>query len=254
MLYRLLSERSAKMEKYEFTSMKQTPEPEHLTIGGIPCILWGEPKEKLYIHVHGKMSRKEYAEHFASIAESKGYQTLSFDLPEHGERAGENVRCDVWNGVHDLNVIADFAFSRWDSVSLFACSLGAYFSLNAYPDRFFQKCLFQSPIVDMKWLVTQMMLWSGVSEQELFEKKEIPTQIDTLRWDYYRYILENPVRKWPFPTFVLYGGKDNLQPFSSVKAFCDKFGAVLTVSENSEHPFMGKADFLIVDKWLLENI
>ena len=41
--------------------------------------------EKVYIHVHGKMSRKEYAEAFAEIAEKKGYQTISFDLPEHGE-------------------------------------------------------------------------------------------------------------------------------------------------------------------------
>ena len=55
-------------------------------IDGIPAILWGKPSEKIYIHVHGKMSRKEYAEQFAKIAENKGYQTLSFDLPEHGER------------------------------------------------------------------------------------------------------------------------------------------------------------------------
>lgn len=227
---------------------------EHFRLGNIPCILWGEPKEKIYIHIHGKQSRKEYAQHFAEIAESKGYQTLSFDLPEHGERVGESTRCDVWNGVHDLDTIADYALSRWNSVSIFACSLGAYFSLNAYTGRKLEKCLFQSPIVDMKWLVTHMMLWSGVSEQELREKKEIPTDIDLLRWDYYRYILENPVERWPFPTFILYGGKDNLQPIESLQAFCGKFGAVLTVSENSEHPFMGKDDFAIVDGWLRKNI
>lgn len=57
---------------------------ELLTINGIPAILWGNASDKIYIHVHGKMSRKEYAESFAAIAERKGYQTLSFDLPEHG--------------------------------------------------------------------------------------------------------------------------------------------------------------------------
>ena len=227
---------------------------ESFRLGNIPCILWGEPKEKIYIHVHGKQSRKEYAEHFAAIAESKGYQTLSFDLPEHGERVGGSMRCDVWNGVRDLDTIADYASSRWNSVSLFACSLGAYFSLNAYADRKLEKCLFQSPIVDMEWLVKHMMLWSGVSETELREKKEIPTEIEPLRWDYYRYILENPVERWLFPTFVLYGGKDNLQPPSSLQSFCDKFGAALSVSENSEHPFMGKDDFAIVDGWLRKNI
>lgn len=63
-------------------------EKETLYIDGIPAILWGTASEKIYIHVHGKMSKKEYAEQFAIIADNKGYQTLSFDLPEHGERTG----------------------------------------------------------------------------------------------------------------------------------------------------------------------
>lgn len=146
---------------------------ETLCIDGIPAILWGKPSTKIYIHVHGKMSRKEYAEQFASIAERKGYQTLSFDLPEHGERIGDTCRCDVWNGIHDLNIIADYVFPRWDKVSLFAGSLGAYFSLNAYTGRAFAKALFQSPIVDMQWLVEHMMIWAGVTEERLKQEKVI---------------------------------------------------------------------------------
>ena len=204
---------------------------EKINIDGIPAILWGKPSKKVYIYVHGKMSRKEYAESFAETAELKGWQTLSFDLPEHGERTDTANRCDVWNGIHDLNVIADYAFSGWDNVALFSCSLGAYFSLNAYADRPFEKCLFQAPIVDMKWLVQHMMLWSGVSEKQLEEKQEIETEIDTLRWDYYQYILSHPVSRWEFPTAILYGAKDNLQPIASLRDFADKFGAKLTVSE-----------------------
>ena len=112
-------------------------------ISGIPAVLWGNPSEKAFSHVHGKMSRKEYAERFAVAAEEKGYQTISFDLPEHGERTGGPDRCDVWNGIRDLNVIADYTFQHWQHVSLYACSLGAYFSLNAYPERNLEKCLFQ---------------------------------------------------------------------------------------------------------------
>lgn len=224
-----------------------------LTIDGIPAILWGKPSEKIYIHVHGKMSRKEYAERFAEIAGSKGWQTLSFDLPEHGERT-DTAKCDVWNGIHDLNAIADYAFAGWDNCALFACSLGAYFSLNAYADRPFEKCLFQSPVLDMEWLVKHMMLWSNVTEGQLKEKGEIPTDIDTLRWDYYQYILSHPISRWKLPTAILYGGRDNLQPIEAIRAFADKFGARLTVSENSEHPFMAEKDIEIVDKWLFENI
>lgn len=227
---------------------------EILRIDGIPAILWGKMSEKIYIHVHGKLSRKEYAEQFATIAENKGYQTLSFDLPEHGERTGNAYRCDVWNGMYDLNVIADYVFDKWNQVSLFACSLGAYFALNAYIDRPFDKCLFQSPIVDMKWLVEHMMIWSGVTERQLEEKKEIATDIDTLRWDYYQYIKTHPITKWPVSTSILYGGKDNLQPHESLRSFAGKFQCRLTVSEQSEHPFMSPSDHDIVEQWLLESI
>ena len=74
-------------------------------IGKIPVIIWGVKSGKAYIYVHGKMSDKESAETFARIAENKGYQTISFDLPEHGERKSENYRCDIWNGISDLHQI-----------------------------------------------------------------------------------------------------------------------------------------------------
>lgn len=219
----------------------------------IPSILWGEDSNKVYVHVHGKMSRKEYAESFAAIAETKGYQTLSFDLPEHGERT-DSKRCDVWDGVSDLRTISDYAFANWERVSLYACSIGAYFSLNAYNTMPFEKALFQSPIVDTERLVKNMMLWSGVTESELESKKEIPSPVDTLRWDYYQYIISHPITQWNIPTAILYGGKDNLQPEESVRAFAEKFGCSLTVSENSEHPFMAQSDAPIVENWLCRNI
>lgn len=227
---------------------------EILQVNDIPSILWGKTSEKIYIHVHGKMSRKENAERFVKIAEDKGYQTLSFDLPEHGERTNNSYRCDVWNGMRDLNMIADYVFDKWNQVSLFASSLGAYFALNAYTERPFDKCLFISPIVDMKWLVEHMMMWSGVTEEQLEEEKEIETDIDTLRWDYYQYIQSHPITKWPIATSILYGGRDNLQPLESMQSFTDKFRCRLTVSEQSEHPFMDPCDYSIVEQWLLENI
>lgn len=222
---------------------------EKFNIGTIPAIIWGEPSERIFIHVHGKMSRKEYAESFAAIAQEHGYNTLSFDLAQHGER-NDGSRCDVWSGMADLKQIYDYVNGKWKNISLHACSIGAYFALNAYKDIVFDKCLFQSPIVDMEWLVKHMMMWSGVTEKELFEKQEIQTDIDVLCWDYYSYILSHPIEKWNSPTAILYGGKDNLQPLSAVKTFADKFGAILTVSENSEHPFMALSDFQIVEKWL----
>ena len=221
---------------------------------GIPAILWGEPSERVFIHVHGKMSRKECAESFAAIAEAKGFQTLSFDLPEHGERTNHACKCDVWNGTHDLNVIADCTFDRWPRVSLFACSIGAYFSLQAYGNRRFEKALFQSPIVDMSYLVGRMMKWFNVTPEALEEKGVIDTPVDPLRWDYYRYILTHPTEKWPIPTAILYGGRDEMQSIEVMRTFSERFRASLTVSPDSAHPFMAEQDIPIVESWLRENI
>jgi hypothetical protein len=79
----------------------------NLTIEGIPAILWGEPSDKLFIAVHGNMSSKadDVIVIFAEEAIEKGYQVLSFDLPEHGERRDENYACKVQNCVSDLTTM-----------------------------------------------------------------------------------------------------------------------------------------------------
>lgn len=225
-----------------------------IKIGNIPTIVWGEKSDRVYIHVHGKMSCKEYAESFAKIAEYRGYQTISFDLPEHGERNDNDYRCDIWNGIHDLSTIADYTFSIWKNVSLYASSLGAYFSLNTYADKNFTKCLFQSPILSMEYLINQMFIWFDVTEERLYIEKEIQTPIDTLSWEYYQYVKEQPIKRWSIPTSILYGGKDNLQSIDVIQEFVKAHGCKLTISQSSEHPFMENEDMKIVHEWLVENI
>lgn len=227
---------------------------ERIKINNIPTIVWGEKSDKVYLWVHGKMSSKEYASTFAKIAEEKGYQTVSFDLPGHGDRAEENERCDIWNGMRDLALVGEYVFANWKEVSLFACSLGAYFSLNTYHTFDFKKCLFQSPILDMEYLIGQMMMWFDVSEERLEEEKEVDTPIDILSWNYYQYVKAHPIQNWKIPTRILFGGKDNLQSMDVVKNFAKKYSCLLTVAEKSEHPFMEEADGMIVWQWLVDNI
>ena len=226
----------------------------NLIINDIPAILWGEASGKLYVYVHGKMSCKEYAADFARIAHEKGFQTLSFDLPEHGERTDTKFRCDIWNGMHDLTIIADYAFSKWSDVSLYACSLGAFFSLHTYGERNFRKCLFQSPVLDMEYLIHQMFVWFDVTKDQLRREKEIPTPIDTLRWDYYQYVIAHPITSWDIPTSILFGGKDTLQTITIVQKFSELYHCNITISQNSDHPFMEQEDIPIVHQWLEENI
>lgn len=223
-------------------------------IGGIPALIWGEPSDRVYLCVHGKLSSKEAAEELAKIAAERGYQTISFDLPQHGERKCEPQRCDIWNGIRDLQIIGEYVFRRWREVSLYACSLGAYFSLHAYPERVFRRCLFQSPILDMEYLIRQMFLWFDISEERLEREKEIDTPIDLMTWDYFRYVLEHPVARWNAPTNILYGGRDDLQSYTVIQQFAGRFGCSVTLAENSEHPFMAEEDVLVVERWLRENL
>ena len=234
---------------------KNIIEVKKLSIGGIPALTWGREADKAYIHVHGKMSRKEFAEDFAVIAEEKGYQTLSFDLPEHGERANDHeCRCDIWNGPRDLKLIAGYAFEHWRSVCLFGSSLGAFFSLHAYRGLPIAKCLFQSPIVDMEFLVKKMMRQFGITEDELREKGEVSNPVDPLRWDYYQYVKANPVTAWDIPTAILYGGKDWFQSGKVIQRFAQAHGCDLTISLGREHAFMGDGDEEIVNDWYLKKI
>lgn len=227
---------------------------ERIEIQGIPAIVWGEPSDKVYLCVHGKMSSKDSMEHIADTAHKKGFQSVSFDLPQHGERKGETRRCDIWNGIHDLTVIAEYVFARWREVRLYACSLGAFFCLHAYPNFPFQKCLFQSPLLDMEYLIRQMMLWFDVTEDRLEQEGEVDTPIDILSWEYWQHVKAHPIFRWDIPTSILFAGKDDLQSREIVERFAEQFGCLLTVSEESRHPFMEETDAVIVLNWIGENI
>ena len=229
-------------------------EKEKLLIQNIPSIIWGEKSDRVYLFVHGKMSNKESAEDFARIAHSKGYQVLSFDLPEHGERHNSDCRCDIWNGIHDLKVIGEYARYHWKNLSLYASSLGAFFSLHAYSDMLFKQCLLQSPIIDMEYLIHRMFDWFNVTEEKLEKEKEILTPIDILSWDYYCYVKAHPIEKWSSSTSILYGSLDQLQSRAVMDLFAQRFHCTLTASEGSDHPFAGEEQVAIVMQWINDNI
>ena len=227
---------------------------DRLKINNIPSIIWGEKSNKVFIAVHGNMSNKEddVIKILAEKVTSNGYQVLSFDLPEHGERKDDtNYLCKVQNCVKDLNQIIEYAKKNYQEINLWACSMGAYFSLLAYKDYNIKKCLFLSPVVNMKVIIDNMMLWSNTTEKELEEKREIKTDFgQTLYWDYYEYVKNNPITKWNKKTSVLYGNKDNLQDENIIKDFCNKFNCELSILENGEHYFHTEEQLNFYKNWL----
>ncbi|HWR30881.1 MAG TPA: alpha/beta hydrolase [Negativicutes bacterium] len=229
----------------------------NLLIENIPAILWGEKNTKIMVAVHGNMSNKADIP-IAMLAEEAiplGYQVLSFDLPKHGDRKEEPTLCKVQNCVHDLATIMDFATGHSNHTSLFACSMGAYFSLLAYKDVSLQQSLFLSPVVDMNRLIGNMMLWFNVSKERLQAEQEVQTPVgQTLYWDYYCYVQENPIVRWKSPTAILYGSEDNVSEFDVVSAFANKFNCALEIMDRGEHYFHTPEQVSFYRQWLKKHL
>ena len=226
-------------------------------IDNIPAVLWGKKSSKLIIAVHGNLSNKLDVpiSLLAEVAVPRGYQVLSFDLPQHGDRKEEPTLCKVQNCVHDLSRIMDFASGYSSELSLFACSMGAYFSLLAYKDVSLRQSLFLSPVVDMDRIIENMMQWFDISKERLQTEQKIDTPVgQPLYWDYYCYVKDNPISVWQSPTAILYGSADNLCEYEIVSSFADKFGCTLEVLENGEHYFHTAAQLAVYRSWLQNNL
>ncbi len=230
---------------------------ERININNIPAIIWGEKSNKVFIAVHGNLSHKEdvVIKILADIAVSKGYQVLSFDLPEHGDRKGNTeYLCIVQNCIEDLKQVISYAKENYEELNVWGCSMGAYFSLLTYNNETINKCLFLSPVLNMQVIIENMMKWSNITEEELKEKQEIKTEFGfTLYWNYYQFVKSHPIENWDKDTSILYGSKDNLQDESLLKEFASKFNCNLTILENEEHFFHTEQQLFKYRIWL-ENV
>lgn len=219
-------------------------------IAGIPAILWGEQADRLYLFLHGQGGSKEEAGAFAEIACKKGWQTLSIDLPEHGERSLETDAFYPWRIVPELQRVMEYAKAEWNQVALRANSIGAWFSLLSFAENPPIRSLFVSPILDMEKLIENMMKWAGVTEDQLQREGVIPTNFgQKLSWEYLSYVREHPVRRCPSETFLLYAHGDNLTERAVVDAFTERFGCDLSVMEHGEHWFHTPEQLEVLHQW-----
>lgn len=228
---------------------------QNILIGEVPAIIWGEPSGRLFLYIHGQGGNKEEAAAFSDIACQRGFQVLSIDLPEHGQRKAAADTFDPWHAVPELKMVMAYAKKHWQNISLLANSIGAWFSMLSWGNESLEQCLFVSPVVDMKRLVSKMMEWANVSEARLQRELVIPTDFgQTLSWKYWTYILEHPIMKWECPTWILYGDKDHLVDRDSVECFSQKFQCELTIVENGEHWFHTETQLNVLADWVKSNI
>lgn len=227
----------------------------HIQIQGIPSIIWGEPSNNSYLFIHGQGGCKEEAESFAEIAGNIGWQVLSFDLPEHGERKEEKNKFDPWHTVPELSTVIEFAKNHWSRIGIRANSIGAWFSMLSFANEKLSRCLFVSPILDMQQLILNMMLAEGASEDRLLLEQIIPTASGRIiSWEYLSYVRNHPISKWNHPTFILYGSKDEFTEYHIVENFVQRFGCHLTVMEDGEHWFHTPEQLETMNQWTTENL
>ena len=217
-----------------------------LSIGGIPAVIYGGNSGSVYVYVHGMMGRKEDAEPFAQVAARKGFQVLSFDLPGHGERE-RNITPDPFNTLPELQAVHEFARSRWDDVSLYAVSLGAWFSLLHFQVEPPQNALLVSPVVNMKALIEHMMRNAGVTPEILRDRRNIPEA--NLSWEYYRFSCEHEISSWSCRTEILYPEHDNITPRREIEEFAGNFGCGLTVLLGAGHWIHEPDDVRFLREW-----
>lgn len=221
-------------------------------IDGIPAILWGEPGDQIIIAAHGSHSSKidDCIWILAEEAAEKGIQVLSFDFPQHGERVYEKDLLMPDECVRELQLMYAYAAKHAKKISLFGCSMGAYFELLTFAGAAIDRAWFLSPVVDMEKLIHSLMAYCHVTEDEFREKVRVENDIEPLYYPYYEYVKNHPITEWPHRTYILRGENDTLCTYDTVKSFADSFGCELTVQKNGEHWFHTEAELNFFREWL----
>ncbi len=104
-------------------------------------------------------------------------------------------------------------------------------------------------------IINNIMKWFSIDEESLKIKKTIETPIgQTLYWDYYCYVNENPIYKWNSPTSILYGLKDDLCESKTLFDFVEKFHCDIIIMEQGEHYFHTKEQLEFFKEWLKNKL
>ena len=191
------------------------------------------------IYIHGKGGNSVEAEHYKKFF-SDEYKIIGFDYKSEFP----------WDAKIEFSKFFDSIVSEYDDIYLIANSLGAYYSMLALSDKKIKKAMFISPVVDMEKIILNMMKMSNVSEEELYNKKEIATSFgETLSWDYLTFARKNPI-EWNVPTYILYGEKDDLTSYETILNFTNKSKANLTIMKGGEHWFHTDEQMEFLDNWI----
>lgn len=192
----------------------------------------------LVLYIHGKGG---------SATESERYRPLFLDREVIGL---DYQTFTPWETGAEIFAAVTKLKEQYESITLIANSIGAYFSMHAGIDGLIARAYFISPVVDMERLILDMMHSANVTEEQLQSERVIATDFgEDLSWDYLRYVREHPIR-WTAPTEILYGSRDNLTAYETISAFADSHNARLTVMKGGEHWFHTAQQMRFLDDWI----
>lgn len=225
-----------------------------MTLAGIPAILYGSRSRNVYLYLHGKNGCKEEAERFAATACEAGWQVLAIDLPEHGARKNSPEWLLPWVAVPEIEAVYARMKPVWAHIRLYGVSIGAWLAMQALQGDAPEQALLVSPVVDMEALITNMMQYAHVTEEQLHRAGEIPTDLgETLSWRYLCWVREHPLH-WHGRTQVLYGDRDALTSRTMIERFRQESGAHLTIMEGGEHWFHTPVQMAVLQTWEETNV
>ena len=144
--------------------------------------------KKVILYIHGKGGSHLEAEQYKKNC--SGFDMIGIDYNDYLP----------WIVQNQIQATYENAHKRYDHIYVIANSIGAYFAMHTLQACDIEKALFISPVLDMERLILDMMSWANVSETDLHEKGDIPTDFgETLSWKYLCFVRENPIT-WNVPT------------------------------------------------------
>ena len=192
----------------------------------------------LVLYIHGKGGSAAESEHYRPLF--PGCKVIGLDYQTF----------TPWETGAEIFAAVTKLKEQYESITLIANSIGAYFSMHAGIDGLIVKAYFISPVVDMERLILDMMQWANVTEERLQAEGVIATDFgEDLSWDYLCYVRERPVR-WAVPTEILYGSRDHLTSYEMISVFSETHNAHLTVMEGGEHWFHTAQQMRFLDNWI----
>lgn len=156
--------------------------------------------------------------------------------------------------VRELKLMYEYVQPHAREISLFGCSMGAYFELLTFADSDIKQVFFLSPVTDMERIINNLMKYCNINEQQFREKITVENDIETLYFPYYEYIKNHPITKWQHKTYILRGEMDTLCEYPYVKDFSDKFGCELTEQKDGEHWFHTESQLEFFRLWLSNRL